>query len=755
MRAYLRAAALCFSVGSTSLSFFSSAAFAQASGIAGFIYDSSSRPVRGAQISCGGKAPTTTQADGSFWVAGLDRCQAEISSPGMAVQKDVPLSGSNNRIVLTVAGVTQDVVVSALRSQTTVDQAAVAATVFTAEDIAARQAPFVLDLLREVPGLEVVRTGRPGSVTSLFMRGAPANGVLVLVDGIPQNPPGDAANVAHLLTGDIDRIEVVRGPQSTLFGAQASAGVLQVFTRRGDPESSRPHGSVSYERGSFQTDRWLGSVDGGLADRFDYALSAEQFHTVGQYGNDYYRDTTGTANLGYRFSEKTNLRGLFREYDTSRGLPGLTGYGIFDRASYETDRVYSTALRLEDVRSSSFLQRAYGQYERESYADFTPLNQGPFPTAAIVRDDGRNTYLVSVLDSRYLPGTLPAGERIVVAPSYATQIYASSPYSTETWRGSGGYNGTWAQAAGALVFGYDGERQGGLISRSDVARVNNGFYANEDYTLWRRLTLTGGARVEHSSVFGTKFAPRGAASLALLKDRGVLDAAFLRVSAGRGVREPSLLQSFAQETYYVGNPNLRLEKTDSYEAGLVGEWFRHALRTEVSAFRNSFKDLIVYYTPPGTYVGTWANIDQSWARGVEFDVTWKWRKGLSVIGQETWLWSRVVNTQAALSAVSGIGTELPRRPHNVSSLAVAYAPGRKFTVESTVRYFGERQEAGDIFGVTRAPSYWNWDGAGSYRVTKNALLFLRGENLANYKYQEVLGYPVLGRSLRGGVRVSF
>ena len=102
------------------------------------------------------------------------------------------------------------------------------------------------------------------------------------MDGVPVNDPGGEFNLGHLTSGDIDRIEVIRGPESALFGAEAAAGVVQVFTRRGDPESIRPRGSFSYERGSFQTDAWRAGLSGGSGDRLDYSLHAEQFRTAGR-----------------------------------------------------------------------------------------------------------------------------------------------------------------------------------------------------------------------------------------------------------------------------------------------------------------------------------------------------------------------------------------------------------------------------------------------------------------------------------------
>lgn len=726
----------------------------QSADISGFIYDSSGRPVTAAKISCAGEA-TATQADGSFHFSGVSSCDATVALEGFT-PRTVALSGSNNRIALTVAGIPETVVVSATRAEISPEQAGVAANVVTAEDLRQRQFPFVLDVLREMPGANVVKTGRYGGITSMFTRGGPNNGTLVLLDGVPLNQPGDTANLADLMTTGIDRIEFVRGPESALFGAQASGGVLQLFTKRGDPESSTPHGSLAYERGSFETDRWSANLAGGVGKLFDYSLSAEQFHTVGEYQNDFYRNTAGVANLGYRISPATELRGIFREFDSTLGLPGQVGYGLYNFGEHLMDRDYTSGLSLTDMRGRNFLQKISGAYHRERTIDLNPELSGPYPIAALVRDVSmpvRRVYLVSLLNPASLPapGQIPAGERVV---SKRVTFFPSSPFMGIVSRGDFNYQGTWTQAAGSLVFGYDFERQGGLISSRDVSRRNNGFFASEQYTFFRRLSVSAGARMEQSSIFGTEFTPRGAASFLVSGQRGVLSSLLVRGSAGRGVREPSLLESFAVDPYYVGNPALRLEKTNSYEAGLSAEWFHRALRTEVSAFRNSFRDLIVYTNSANPLVGTWQNIGAAYARGFELSAQTRVGRYARLTGQHTFLWSRVTDSVSPNSLDTGIGQQLPRRPRNASSLTLAIAPAR-WSLQATAWYFGERQEQFDRFGVNRAPGYWGSSASASYRLTKRVTPFLRVENLANSLYQEVLGYNNLARNVLGGARFEW
>ena len=195
---------------------------------------------------------------------------------------------------------------------------------------------MLFDVLREIPGLQVDEYGPPGALAEVFTRGADYTGTLVLLDGVPLNDPGGELHLENITSEGLERVEVVRGPESALFGAEAAGGVIQLFTKHGDPENTVPHGSVSYERGSFQTDRWIANLNGGFLSRFDYSLSASEFHTVGEWPNTFNRNNTGTANIGYKISDSTQLRGVFRVYDAIAGVPGQIAYGIDDLIAERT-----------------------------------------------------------------------------------------------------------------------------------------------------------------------------------------------------------------------------------------------------------------------------------------------------------------------------------------------------------------------------------------------------------------------------------
>lgn len=736
----------------TSLAALPAAQTAQ-SAVKGIVLDASAAPVPGARVECGSHT-AMTGPDGRFHIDNTDGCRGFISAPGLETREIELTSAGENRVELRVAGVVERIVVSATRHETTMEAAGVSATVITRSELQQRALPMISDVLRETSGLQVSSTGRVGSLTSIYTRGAQRTGTMVLIDGVPANDPGGEYNLAHLTSSMIDKIEVVRGPESALFGAEASAGVVQLFTRRGDPEATRPRGSLSYERGSFQTDRWAANLMGGNGTRLDYALGAEQYHSAGEFANDFYRNTSGTANVGFRLAQSTQLRGVFSSVDSVLGAPGQVGFGLVDNDAHETNRDTSLSLRLDDARGSRYFQRFTFGYHRMRDL-YTDLNcDGPYDLAAIVRDSyapEQRTYLVRLLDPANIPAVLPVGTRLV---SQSVTLYPSDPFLSATSRKRAGYQGDWEQPGGPMVFGYDYERQEGDISSQQVARNNHGLFLHKQHTLMQRIFLSGGLRYEHSSAFGQKFTPRGAVSFLVAGEHGPLTSTIFRVSAGRGITEPSLIQNFAKEWYYAGNADLRPEKTSSYEAGLVQEWLGRRARTEVSVFHNSFKDLITFVSLPAPVWGSWDNVGRSRARGIEFTGRVRAAGPVTFSGSYMRLWTRIIDSYSPASLSTGIGQELGRRPAHSGTVSMSVTP-KRWWFQTGATFTGERQDYEYYLGVSRNPGYQNVYAACSYQINPHLAPYLRVENLLNSRYDEVWGYSCRARGIRGGVRFEW
>src|SRR3984893_15347682 len=206
----------------------------QTSNIHGTLLDPSNRPIEGARVSCENQS-TYTSTEGRFTLAGIDKCEARIEKAGFEAQTKQLAAQTENKITLVVAGPVETIIVSATRTETTPEQAAVAATVVTEQRLAVLGYPMLSDVLRDIPGLQVSQYGPPGSLAQVYTRGAERTGTLVLLDGVPLNDPGGELHLEHLSSEGIERVEVVRGPASALFGAEAGAGVIQLLTKRTDP----------------------------------------------------------------------------------------------------------------------------------------------------------------------------------------------------------------------------------------------------------------------------------------------------------------------------------------------------------------------------------------------------------------------------------------------------------------------------------------------------------------------------------------
>jgi len=717
----------------------------EVSNIRGTILDPSGRPVESARISCASRV-VYSNAEGRFSITGVDSCDAQIEKAGFEAQTTKVSDQREAKLVLKIAGPAETVLVSATRAETTPEQAAVAATVITGDQLAALNFPMLFETFRDVPGLQVSQYGRPGSLAQVFTRGAERTGTLVLVDGVPLNDPGGELHLESLSSEGIDRVEVVRGPESAQFGAEAAGAVIQLFTKRGSEENKIPHGSASYERGDFQTGRWMANLAGGNGSRLDYSLNAAELHTVGAYQNDYFRDNTGTANLGYRFSDATQIRGVFHIYDAHDGTPGQVGYGVDDPIPNEETRDQTVSLRLDDSRGSNYLQRFTFGYHRLSDRFNDDEDFGEQPLAALIRivpGPPERIYFVRLLNPLAPPpSALPAGIQYVSSDAF----FGPSDSLNITERKTAGYQGTLSHRTGVFVFGYDYQNQSGDLSGVGASRNNHGFFGHVEQRLGARVNLSGGVRVEHSSAFGTIGSGRGGANIRLTGEHGALSSASFRLSGGRGVTEPSLLENFAQSPYFHGNPNLRPEETTSYEAGFVSEWFGRRIRTEVAAFRNSFHNLIAF-------VGdSWQNVQASWARGVETSAQARLPKHILISGTYMRLYTRITSSVSPASSTTGIGEELVHRPRNSGSISVSLTP-KRWSFVGGARFIGERQDADFTFGTTRNPGYQFVYASASYQLNRHITPVLRVDNLVNERYEEVLGYQALSRNILGGVRI--
>jgi len=722
--------------------------YAQTASLSGLVHDPMGALVSNAQVALSsGSSPSktiTTGSDGSYRVDGLANGPVTLTVDAEGFRrfvKTVQISGNTQQDVsLELAVLSESVLVtSSGGTAIALEEAGISATVFTDEDFKLRQPSRVAELLREVPGLNIVQTGSNGGITNIFLRGGDSNAAVVMLDGVPITDPGGGMNLAGVSSSALERMEVVRGPQSSLYGAEAASGVIQMFTKRGDPERMRPRVEVAYERGSFSTDHWNANLNGGFLSKGDYSLTTDQFRATGQYPNNVFRNITGTGSLGYRLSNNTSVRGIFREFDSYTGTPGVTAFTAYNLDAHQRDRDSIVGLKLEDTRNDWFSQRVNFGYHRLS-SNFQDFKSESYPLTALVQNGANGAvFFVRLVPQGTTiadPGTRIATQTISTFPSTSLSI---------TDRTQAGYQATMSHQGGTFVAGYDFERQSGVITNNNVDRRNNGLSLFEQYAWRQRIFFSAGARIEHSSIFAYRFAPRGAVTFKLPTDT------FLRFSLGRGIKQPSLLESFASASSFVGNPDLRPAKTDSFEAGLQRQWFSNRVQTEITYFRNQYSDLIQFVSGPAPlFIGTWQNVTKSRSRGLEITGSARVTSVFKINTGYTRLNSRILGSPTA----SDVGLTLVRRPQNSGTASLEFTK-RKLSGVIGARFVGNSRNTFASFGVNRISAYNVAYLTVNYQASKKVQFFVRINNLNNESYQEVNGYGAWSRNGMGGIRLNY
>jgi len=317
-----------FSVLVTSL-LVSGAAFGAEREVAGTVVDQSGRAVPRAYVSAVDAsakeiAATFSDESGRFHlVVDGEGCRIRASLTGFE-PADAPCD-AQVRLTLGVAPVREDVIVTATRTEAPASQVGASATAFTAGDLRERRAPLVSDLLRTTPGATIIRTGAPGGVTSLFVRGGESNYNKVLLDGIPLNEPGGTFNFSNLTTDNLDRVEIVRGAQSAIFGSDAMSSVVQLITHRAE-RGAPPQATGSIEAGTYGSVRGGGSVSGTVR-AFEYSAGVSGFATDNNAPNDAFRNTTISGTAGVALGAAATLRVVARTELQHNGTPGQTAFG--------------------------------------------------------------------------------------------------------------------------------------------------------------------------------------------------------------------------------------------------------------------------------------------------------------------------------------------------------------------------------------------------------------------------------------------
>ncbi len=593
----------------------------------------------------------------------------------------------------------EPVVVTATRLEEPLEQIGASVTIVPEEILRAQQYRTVDEALRTVPGLDVQRSGSLGKLTTVRIRGAGATEIQVLIDGVrvKSTTTGDF-DFADLSVDDVERIEVVRGPQSTLYGADAIGGVINVITKRG---RGTPSGFVDLEVGNYDTFRERAGVS-GASGPWNFSLGVSRLDFGGQFRNDEHDLSSVNGRVGYALPNRGEIAFIARYSDAHRGIPFRTVFPDFAARREEDDRFalgslewrqpwtsfYEHALRLSALRSSLTLRDPDSPFERRSDIETERrevdwLNHVHF---------GKVDTLTVGLEYRNEEGTNKG-------------LFSRT---TDTW----------------AVFGQN------------------------ELRLFDRFFLTPGVRHDHNSVFGDKTTGRAAASY-LLKASGTR----LKASWAEGFRAPTFNDLFFPATFppcpAFGNPNLRPEETESWDAGIEQHLFERRVRLGATYFRNDFKDLIQpALVDPTNFCFQAQNVARARTQGVEVEGSVAPIDGLLLVLAYTY------------TATEDRATGLPLRRFapNRWALTAIYEPLRGLTFNAEVFIVSSQFEG---VGVSRNKGYTVVNAGAAYRLpwrwgaVSGVTLHLKVTNLFDEDYAEVKGFPALGPHVVAGVRANF
>jgi outer membrane cobalamin receptor len=723
--------------------------------VTGRVVDPDNRPVAGALIIINGSghrlltAATNDVGEFSVELPNSGRFELRVAADGFRAEPVMIDASAESRALgdlrVSISAVSESVVVSAAQVEIPLSQASASTTIISGAELQTRQIHSVADALRSVPGLTVAATGGTGAVTGVFPRGGESNYTLVFIDDVPVNAFGGDFDFGHLSTINVDRIEIVRGPQSALFGSNAIGAVVRVVTRHG----GAPAVSGTTEYGGYDTARFAGATSGS-AGAFEWGASGERLTSDGYNGrttaagltveNDDYTRSSGALSLGWRHG-KSSIQGRLQQATDERGFPGPFGtnpIGVYEGIDTESrgsnDRTIASATATFPVtaRLRALVQGAFNRVDSEFASAFGPSESNSN------RSLGRG--------------------QVDFAVTPALEASAGVELQRE-------------RTGSTYITGTQGQQV-------QVRRFTAGYFVEGRWSSAQRLFITAGARLddirrerleENPDAFSPRpvldedavlsFNPR--AGVAWFVRRRVSNYTKVRASAGTGIRPPD-----GFELAFTDNPSLKPERSTSAEAGIEQGFANGQATVEALGFWNNYDDLIIA-------VGSFRqssrfrtdNIANARARGMELALAARHRinagRPIDLRGRVsyTFLDSEVLAVDDATDAQDpfAAGDPLLRRPRHQFAAEILASSGRLsafLTGGGRSRSLDVEPSFGTFGGLFYNDGFNSWNAGASWRVIGSSEVFARIENLFDKSYEEALGFPALGRRATLGLRIA-
>lgn len=620
------------------------------------------------------------------------------------------------------------IVVVANRTAQPAEKVGQSVTVLTLPQIQADQEIVVSDVLDRTTGITVTRNGGVGQTTALNIRGAPTDQTLVLIDGVQLDDPSSPAggfNFGDLMVGDISRVEVLRGPQSTLYGSDAIGGVVNIVTA--DP--TRPfQGDAQIEGGGYGT-LYAKAGIGGRDGPWTWRLSANDYSTTGisafdkHLGGrepDGYRNQAVGGRIGYDFSPDVSLdlRGLYihaRSDFDGFSNPTFT-FGDDFESGTTTEAIAYAGLNF-NLLDGRLKNRAALQYTSTDRNDFDPADAPVEKTF-----DGLGTNFRAEYQGVFV--IADGWQGVFGAEHQRSDFNVSTP----------AYNDPSSPAY----------YPPGSPSISAHADIESG-YGQLEAEVIKGLTLTGGVRYDDHSTFGGHTTGQASAAWSLNNGDTVL-----RASWGQGFKAPSLYQLYSP----YGNTALRPEQAEGWDAGVEQHLWHRRIDLQATYFSRDTTNLIDFAycfstdTPlcANGRFGYYANVERAEVHGVELSGAVRPMTGLEITANYSF-------TDALNRSPGSDGLELARIPRDQANASLSYVWPIQLTTALAVRYAGRSFD--DAANTTALKAYTLVDLRAAYPLTSRLELYGRIENLTDAVYETTYRYGTLGRAAYLGLRATF
>jgi vitamin B12 transporter len=668
----------------------------------------------------------------------------------------------------------EPVVVTATGTEVPLKDSTQSVTVITEQQIEERQAVRVEEMLRYTPGVTINQSGARGGTTSLFLRGGDSDQTQVLFNGIRINDAGGDFDFNALTTDNLSRIEVVRGPMSALYGADAMVGVVNLMTQKGvgPPTLNLAAGTGFHAEKGAAINEYRASLLGAYK-KLGFSIGWSHISDPGILQvNNQFRSNALVARLDLDPFDNLSITYHTLLLNSRFGFPTEHGGDIYDVKA-------KGGPGLDPNQNNSKIDLLQGLE-----VDYWPLPwwQNRLTLALSHRDrhfDDPANPPVTVNDLLFGPhnsqfdllfGSFNSRD---LERRYSLDYRSNFRFGSREKVESISTLGFYAREEELKQWTWYGGIPPGPLSfftfppSLDFIKTRRGataFYAQEQLSLWNRVFLVGGFRVENSSVFEqTEFVPRGSAAVHFPETDTTI-----RAAGGRGIKEPTFLESYSRSQLTLPNPNLKPEQNVSWEVGLDQYFLNNNIQFSITYFENYFNDFITFVPRNYPEPSTFENIGAVRVAGIESYVLLRPAQEFTLRLAYTNLFTRVADDGDIDNLFFQTGKPLLRRPRHTFSFVANYARDRlnvnlagyytgwrddsKFLFEYPFLFQSERVDNRDFFILNLAASY---DVARDWGYVNKIQLWAKINNLLDERYQEAFGFSSPGFTMLAGLRVVF